>query len=93
MMPAARWPLALSRGPPPDDRRPQRSARQLRLVLHLPTWDDYVGAAFDELIDAGREAPSVAARLVGALDDLLRTVPNNRRAEIEHRRQRLTTMT
>ena len=61
-----------------------------RVLLHPPTWDDYVAAAVDELIEAGRATPSVAARLVKVLDDLTLAVPADRRNEIKERRQRLT---
>jgi uncharacterized membrane protein len=61
-----------------------------RLLLHPPTWEDYVAAAVDELIEAGRTTPSVAARLVKVLDDLTAAVPADRRNEIKERRQLLT---
>lgn len=61
-----------------------------RLLLHPPTWEDYVAAAVDELIEAGRATPSVAARLVKVLDDLTLAAPADRRNEIKERRQRLT---
>ena len=56
---------------------------QARLVLRAVTWEDYVAAAVDELIEAGRGTASVAARLVEVLDDLTRTVPADRRDEIQ----------
>jgi hypothetical protein len=59
-------------------------------LLHPPTWEDYVAAAVDELIEAGRTTPSVAARLVKVLDDLTAAVPADRRNEIKERRQLLT---
>jgi uncharacterized membrane protein len=62
----------------------------LRLVLHPPTWDEFVGAAFDELIEAGKASSSVAARLAAVLDDLVETVPATRRGAVEDRRGRLT---
>ena len=61
-----------------------------RLLLHPPTWEDYVAAAVDELIEAERATPSVAARLVKVLDDLTLAVPADRRNEIKDRRQLLT---
>jgi uncharacterized membrane protein len=61
----------------------------LRLLLPVPTWEEYVAAAFDELVEAGRSTPGVAARLVTVLDDLAGTVPADRRHEIEQRRQRV----
>lgn len=56
-----------------------------RLVLRAVTWEDYVAAAVDELIEAGRSTPSVAARLVDVLDGLTLSVPVDRRHEIEQR--------
>ena len=58
-----------------------------RLLLHPPTWEDYVSAAVDELIDAGHATPSVADRLVKVLDDLTHSVPADRRPEITKRLQ------
>jgi len=49
-----------------------------RLLLHAPTWEDYVAAAIDEFIEAGRATPSVAARLGKVLDDLTLAVPADR---------------
>jgi uncharacterized membrane protein len=60
-----------------------------RLVLRPVTWEDYVAAAVDELIEAGRGSASVAARLVEVLDDLTTAVPADRRGEIRQRLQRL----
>ena len=60
-----------------------------RLVLHALTWEDYVAAAVDELIEAGRGKASVAVRLVKVLDDLTLAVPPDRRNEIEQRLQLL----
>jgi uncharacterized membrane protein len=51
------------------------------------TWEDYVAAAIDELIEAGRDTASVAARLVEVLDDLTTAVPDDRRDEIKQRLQ------
>ena len=60
-----------------------------RLVLRPVTWEDYVAAAVDELIEAGRDTASVTARLVEVLDDLVLAVPADRRDEIRRRLQRL----
>ena len=61
--------------------------RRLRL-LNVPTWDDYGGAAFDELTGAAHGTQRVMTRLSATLDDL-RTVPTDRRSEIEGRRERV----
>jgi uncharacterized membrane protein len=60
-----------------------------RLVLRPVTWEDYVAAALDELIQAGRDTASIAARLVEVLDDLTTAVPEDRSQEIERRLQLL----
>ena len=62
----------------------------VRLLLPVPTWEEYVAAAFDEVVDVGRSTPGVAARLVTVLDDLASAVPADRRPEIDRRRQRLS---
>ena len=46
------------------------------------TWEDYVAAAVDELIEAGHGTASVAARLREVLADLSLAVPADRRDEI-----------
>ena len=58
-------------------------------MLRAVTWEDYVAAAIDELIEAGRDTASVAARLVEVLDDLTTALPDDRRDEIKQRLQRL----
>ena len=60
-----------------------------RVLLRALTWEDYVGAAFDELIEAARGTASVAARMVKVLGDLALAVPADRRNEIEQRLQLL----
>lgn len=65
------------------------SGGHARLVLRAVTWEDYVGAAVDELSDAGRGTASVTARLVAVLDDLTLAVPSDRRNEIRQRLQAL----
>jgi hypothetical protein len=60
-----------------------------RVLLRALTWEDYVGAAFDELIEAARGAASVAARMVKVLEDLALAVPADRRNEIKQRLQLL----
>ena len=59
-----------------------------RVWLVLPSWEAYVGLAFDELLVAGPSALQVARRLVDVLDELVDAVPPARRAPVERRLQR-----
>lgn len=58
---------------------------EIRVLLAWPTWDDYVGLAFDEL--RNWSAPSLQARrrLQSMLDDLKGVVPPHRRGPLEAR--------
>ena len=62
----------------------------VRVVLVVPCWDDYVGLAFDELLDLS-PPPSlqVRRRLDRLLDNLLAIAPPSRVAAIEARREKL----
>jgi len=53
---------------------------ELRLVVPVMDWDDYVHLAFDEIRLAGAASPQVSRRLVAALEDLLAIAPEDRRA-------------
>ncbi|MGH9279376.1 MAG: DUF2254 family protein [Acidimicrobiales bacterium] len=57
----------------------------LRVVLPVPTWDDYVSGAVDELAYASRQLPSVSRRLLHLLADVATTAPAERRAALEAR--------
>ena len=61
----------------------------LRLVL--PTWQEYVALAFNELLVAAPSALQVGRRLVGVLDELADAIPAARRGPIERRLERATT--
>lgn len=56
-----------------------------RLVLDNPRWDDYVRLAFAEITAFGAGSPQVARALRGILEDLLRSVPQPRRAAVQER--------
>jgi hypothetical protein len=56
----------------------------------LPSWQEYVALAFDELLVARPSALQMARRLVAVLDELTDTIPSARRAPIEPRRERAT---
>jgi uncharacterized membrane protein len=62
---------------------------QLRLLLTLPTWDDYLSVAVDETIDYGAGASQVRRRLRALLEGLLAQAPSQRRGAILSRLERL----
>jgi len=61
----------------------------VRLRARQITWEGYVRLAFEELTLAGAGSPQVARRLFAALDDLLETVPADRRPPLERQRELL----
>ena len=61
-----------------------------RLRLVLPSWQEYVALAFDELLVAGPSALQVARRLVAVLGELADAIPSARRAPIERSLERAT---
>jgi uncharacterized membrane protein len=61
-----------------------------RLRLVLPSWQEYVALAFDELLVAGPSALQVARRLVEVLSELVEVVPPARRTPLQRRLERAT---
>jgi uncharacterized membrane protein len=57
-----------------------------RVVVHRPTWDDYVGEAVDEIERAAGDQPRVRRRIAAMLDDLLLDAHPARRAALRRRR-------
>jgi uncharacterized membrane protein len=51
----------------------------VRLRVPMPTWDDYVSLAFDDLTLAAQDSPSVIRRIRRALEDLVSAAPEGRR--------------
>ena len=64
--------------------------RTPRVVVRLPTWEDYVGIAVDEIIASEPRSGQVRQRLVGLLEGLLAIAPTQHRPAVE---QRLATVT
>jgi uncharacterized membrane protein len=62
-----------------------------RVLLSLPTWDEYVGLAVDELIDMGASYATVRRRLERLLRDLLAVAPASRRMALQRRLDGLVT--
>jgi uncharacterized membrane protein len=58
---------------------------QPRVQLRLPTWDDYVGVALDEILAIGSSSVQVERRVAGLLADLAAVVPPGRRRPLQAR--------
>jgi uncharacterized membrane protein len=59
-----------------------------RVVLALPSWDDYLRTSLDDLIESASGAPMVLLRIRTLLVGLLDTAPPQRRSSIAWRLQR-----
>jgi uncharacterized membrane protein len=60
----------------------------LRVVLKMPTWEDFLSAGVDELAPYAAGSNVAAARTVSLLDELTGVVPPERRDPVERRRRR-----
>jgi uncharacterized membrane protein len=60
----------------------------LRLVLDLPSWDDYLQIALDDLIESGSRSPMVLLRARVMLSSLLDAAPPQRKPSITWRLRR-----
>lgn len=60
-----------------------------RVCLVLPTWEDYIAIALDEILALPHISPNVSRRVLRLLDDLDEVAPDYRRAALEHRRNLL----
>jgi len=60
----------------------------LRLVLALPSWDDYLQTALDDLIESGSRSPMVLLRAQAMLSSLLDAAPPRRKPSIAWRLRR-----
>ena len=63
-------------------------AGTLRLVLALPSWDDYLQIALDDLIESGSLSPMVLLRARAMLSSLLTAAPPQRKPSIAWRLRR-----
>jgi hypothetical protein len=57
-------------------------------VLALPSWDDYLQIALDDLIESGARSPMVLLRARAMLSSLLDTAPPQRKPSIAWRLRR-----
>jgi len=63
-------------------------AGTVRVVLALPSWDDYLRTALDDLIESAARSPMVLLRAQALLTSLLNTAPPTRRPAVTRRLQR-----
>ena len=61
------------------------SQGDLRLILLLPSWEDYLALAFDEIRQFGANSIQVVRRLRSALSELVDISPTAGRAEVTRR--------
>jgi len=60
----------------------------VKVVLALPSWDDYLRIALDDLIESGSRSPMTLLRAQTLLSDLLNAAPPQRRSSIAWRLHR-----
>jgi uncharacterized membrane protein len=63
-------------------------AGAVKVVLALPSWDDYLQTALDDLIESGSQSPMVLLRARAVLAGLLNAAPPQRRSSITWRLHR-----
>jgi uncharacterized membrane protein len=63
-------------------------ASAVRVVLALPSWNDYLRAALEDLIESGSGSPMVLLRAQALIADLLDAAPPQRRSSITWRLRR-----
>jgi uncharacterized membrane protein len=61
----------------------------IRVRLVLPTWDDYVAVALDEMIALPALSPNVSRRMLRLLDELAGITAPSRRSALETRRRQI----
>lgn len=67
------------------------SSGRLRLVIPVPTWEDFVDLAFSEIRFYGRESIQVMRRMKALLGDLIDALPNERVPALRGQQKRLDT--
>ena len=63
-------------------------AGTVRVVLALPSWDDYLGIGLDDLIESAAQSPMVLLRARALLTTLLNAAPPARQPPLTRRLQR-----
>ena len=66
---------------------------ELRVVLKVPTWDDYLAIGVDELTPYVRASPQSRRRLTEMVDALMAEAPPSRRSSLAVRREQIAELT
>ncbi len=61
----------------------------LRLVIPVPTWDDFLDLAFSQIRTYGATSMQVMRRMAALLSDLIKALPEERQPGLRHQKQRL----
>jgi uncharacterized membrane protein len=61
----------------------------VRMTLVLPSWEEYLQIALEEIIALPQPSPAVARRIARLLDDLEAITPSSRRPALEARRAQI----
>jgi len=62
---------------------------RLRLVVPVPSWDDFLDLAFSEIRSYGRESMQVMRRMKALFSDLIEALPNERLPALRSQQRRL----
>ena len=65
------------------------SSGRLRLVIAVPSWEDFVNLAFSEIRSYGAQSIQVMRRMNALLSDLTSAVPEQRRPALRSQKRRL----
>jgi len=63
---------------------------RMRVLLDLPSWEDYVALAVDEIVEAGAGQARIRRRLERLLRDLITLAPESRRVPLQTRLDELS---
>lgn len=62
---------------------------RLRVIIQVPTWDDFLDLAFSEICSYGAESKQVMRRMKALLSDLLVALPEERHSALHRQQKRL----
>jgi uncharacterized membrane protein len=65
------------------------AAGSLRLLMSLPTWDDFLSLAFDEIRFYGATSIQVMRRMKALVNELISILPEERQPALRHWQERL----
>ena len=67
----------------------RNTAGSLRLVIPVPTWDDFLDLAFSQIRSYGATSVQVMRRMTALLSDLIKALPEERQPGLRRQRKRL----